>query len=530
MANQADLNTISAAIDAAYKSIAVNLKNGLLAYWGLDDYTWQDITGNNPLTSVGETTNDVGIVDRCAVFKGNYLSLPTGRGLNFGTNDFSISLWVNLDTQTAPYPAIVSCVNYNSFFKVSLVAGYTNRIGFEHLDHASIASSFQLNTNTWYHVVVQRQNGIMYLYINGLLNQTITDTYPIDLGNGGTVIGGGNWNGSQGIFIGKLDEIGIWSRALTESEIAFLYNSGSGIPSSSILTNYVLSNKTLSAVYLTTPPTPDANTITATSALTSYIQRCGNNVTDTKNLYSFIKGCIDLGIWNNMVCWPMRLGQNAVTGNTIYSLGGLLNNTGTIYNAAYKSQYGTRTDGSTSYATLNTDTFWQSVSTGDFTINAVTITPTLSVNTTATMVGKGVSESGSEGIRFGIDPNNQYHISIHGPNAYIIDTYKTINDTSGHFSSLGRRATSSGTLTGIGVSYIDGTYTEQTPGGSGNLSVNLNSWSNKTYIGYYYYASNAYFNGAVPFVSLHNTNLTQPQLTAFNLLYKDTLGKGLNLP
>jgi hypothetical protein len=291
-----------------------------------------------------------------------------------------------------------------------------------------------------------------------------------------------------------------------------------------------LSGGTPTNFFIIPPPTPDANTITATVALTSYVQRCGNNVTDIKNLYSFIKGCIDLGIWNNMVCWPMRLGQNAVTSKTIYSLGGLLSATGTLSNTAYKSQYGTRTDGLTGYATLNTDTFWQSVSTGDFTVNAATITPTLSVNTTATMVGKGVSESGSEGIRFGIDPNNQYHISIHGPTVYVIDTYKTINDTNGHFSSIGRRATSNGALTGIGISYIDGIYAEQTPSGSGNLSVNLNSWSNKTYIGYYYYSSNAYFNGAVPFISLHNTSLTQVQLTAFNMLYKTTLGQGLNLP
>ena len=257
-----------------------------------------------------------------------------------------------------------------------------------------------------------------------------------------------------------------------------------------------------SPIYITPPPTPDTNTITATSALTSYIQQCGKNITDIMNLYSFIKGCIDLGIWNNMFCFPMRLGQNSITGNMFYSLGGLLSTTGTLFNTAYKAQNGTRTDGLTGYAELSTNTFWQSISTGDFTVNAVTVTPTRSVNTDVTIVGKGTAESGSEGFKIGILPNNQYHVSIHGPDVYVIDTYKTINDTNGHFSSLGRRSTSGGILTGIGFSYIDGTYTEQTPSGSGNLSVDMNTWSNKTYIGYYYYNSSNYFNGAVPFVSL----------------------------
>jgi hypothetical protein len=39
-----------------------------------------------------------------------------------------------------------------------------------------------------------------------------------------------------------------------------------------------------------------------------------------------------LGLWNNMVCWPLRSTQNAGTGTTAYSLGGLGTFNGTLVN------------------------------------------------------------------------------------------------------------------------------------------------------------------------------------------------------
>ena len=42
-----------------------------------------------------------------------------------------------------------------------------------------------------------------------------------------------------------------------------------------------------------------------------------------KQLNKFIIGTKKLGLWNTMVCWPMRSVHNAGTGSTVYSLGGM---------------------------------------------------------------------------------------------------------------------------------------------------------------------------------------------------------------
>jgi hypothetical protein len=46
----------------------------------------------------------------------------------------------------------------------------------------------------------------------------------------------------------------------------------------------------------------------------------------------FVKGIKNLGLYDDMVCWPLRSAQNAGTGSTAYSLGGLGTYDGTLVN------------------------------------------------------------------------------------------------------------------------------------------------------------------------------------------------------
>jgi hypothetical protein len=40
-----------------------------------------------------------------------------------------------------------------------------------------------------------------------------------------------------------------------------------------------------------------------------------SGATDVSNLSAFVKGVKELGLWSNMVCWPLRSSQNAGTGH-----------------------------------------------------------------------------------------------------------------------------------------------------------------------------------------------------------------------
>lgn len=57
-----------------------------------------------------------------------------------------------------------------------------------------------------------------------------------------------------------------------------------------------------------------------------------SGATDRAEINHFVKGIKRLGLWNSMVCWPLRSSQNAGTGSTAYSLGGLGTYNGTLVN------------------------------------------------------------------------------------------------------------------------------------------------------------------------------------------------------
>ena len=59
-----------------------------------------------------------------------------------------------------------------------------------------------------------------------------------------------------------------------------------------------------------------------------------------QQITDFAKGVNDLGLWNNMVCWPLRSTQNAATGDIMFSLGGLGSFSGTMINGPVRGADG----------------------------------------------------------------------------------------------------------------------------------------------------------------------------------------------
>jgi hypothetical protein len=82
----------------------------------------------------------------------------------------------------------------------------------------------------------------------------------------------------------------------------------------------------------------------------AYLNIC--NITSTtprQQLRDFAAGVNDLGLWNSMVCWPLRSLQNAGTGTTAYSLGGLGTFNGTLTNGPTWGVDGVAGNGSNAY-------------------------------------------------------------------------------------------------------------------------------------------------------------------------------------
>ena len=62
-----------------------------------------------------------------------------------------------------------------------------------------------------------------------------------------------------------------------------------------------------------------------------YLNTCAiTAATPRQQIRDFAQGVNQLGLWNNMVCWPLRSSQNYGSGTTAFSLGGLGTFNGTL--------------------------------------------------------------------------------------------------------------------------------------------------------------------------------------------------------
>jgi Concanavalin A-like lectin/glucanases superfamily len=220
----------------------MGLTTNLLAYWGLNDTSWADATGNgNDLIDLsnGNVTTVPGKLFNGAFFNGVDTNiLYTNSQFNLA-NDFSVSFWFKFDS-TIPIGAIGQFISTN----ISGQTGYESGLGFFYTSndgantilqiadisaYGSVNSLYSLCTyafssNTWYNITLTRSvvTGVISVYINGQQQKLTSDVYAYGDFTGSISIGGDGITSSA--FIGTIDGVGIWNRVLTPLEANNIYN------------------------------------------------------------------------------------------------------------------------------------------------------------------------------------------------------------------------------------------------------------------------------------------------------------------
>jgi len=109
-----------------------------------------------------------------------------------------------------------------------LILGSANHANFQYWNQFGsvriVSYGTALNLNEWYHVVAVKDAGNIHLYINGDLKNSTSATDNISY-QSGIYLNASRWFGGPGYhFNGYTDEVRIYNRALSESEIQSIYN------------------------------------------------------------------------------------------------------------------------------------------------------------------------------------------------------------------------------------------------------------------------------------------------------------------
>jgi hypothetical protein len=119
----------------------------------------------------------------------NYIEAPYNDELNFGTGDFSFSGWFNMTSTTSQ--GLISRVadglgGTQAGFAMNTASSgvlgwamYTT--GLHSPGRTNCGFGFTPKTNVWNHVVAMRKSGVMYLYLNGQLDTSLTPANTDDI-------------------------------------------------------------------------------------------------------------------------------------------------------------------------------------------------------------------------------------------------------------------------------------------------------------------------------------------------------------
>ena len=205
--------------------------NGLVGYWPFNGNANDDSgNGNNGTVSGAILTTDRFGNSNTAYSFSNSSILITNQFYNNGWANYSICLWFltvnkNQSSQnifnTSPHDG--EGFGYNHANKPNLFSHWKNENPNIHSWNIFSANALVYNpTNnlTWYNLVIVKSGNIYSYYVNGVFDKSSTAT--ISAINQLTGLRFGSIGAAE-YLNGKLDDIGIWNRALTQAEITGLY-------------------------------------------------------------------------------------------------------------------------------------------------------------------------------------------------------------------------------------------------------------------------------------------------------------------
>ncbi|MFH1861368.1 MAG: LamG-like jellyroll fold domain-containing protein [bacterium] len=211
---------------------------GLVSWWKGDGNALDSVGPNNgtlgtkagygtdPTYSAGKVGQGFRIPDRYG-----YVNVGTDSSLDI-TGDYTVDAWVKSDTHSDLI---------HSSWNIITQKGYRNEFGLykgspkmTFKPYNTSGSSYSVDwedtvmpANTWYHVAGVKRGNMVELYVNGVLVDSKNNfTGLLDTKPGEPMTIGNSKPGSQNGFVGVIDEVELWNRGLSATEIQQIYNAG----------------------------------------------------------------------------------------------------------------------------------------------------------------------------------------------------------------------------------------------------------------------------------------------------------------
>jgi PKD repeat protein len=195
--------------------------SGLVSWWKAENNAYDSVGGNHG-TAMNGATYATGKVGQAFSFDGtdDYVNVGDS-SFPAGDSDRSVSLWIKTSQTGEKYFFSYGPNISNQRFSLGMS---DNRFHVENSNSGSRGTTV-INDNEWHHLVAVWSSPALKMYVDGIEQQaTIVAPWPSSLATvltGGANIG--RLNGLSGYdFNGLIDEVKIFNRALSSTEVATL--------------------------------------------------------------------------------------------------------------------------------------------------------------------------------------------------------------------------------------------------------------------------------------------------------------------
>ncbi len=233
--------------------LPANLQQGLVAYYPFNGNANDESgNGNNGTVNGATLTSDrYGNVGRAYSFDGVNDWISANRN---NMNEFTISFWANLSAYNC-YGAFIDAYNANWEFLMDCPAGAELSQGSGNVEfvpwsgtgYSEISVGYVIPLNEWKNLTLAYQANSIKVFVNGALINTINNV--VFNSTNGLYNFGASISGAPQFLSGSLDDISIFNRLLSPSEIQQLYTAQSFTWNTGATTNTITVSPTSNTTY-----------------------------------------------------------------------------------------------------------------------------------------------------------------------------------------------------------------------------------------------------------------------------------------
>jgi hypothetical protein len=165
-----------------------------------------------------------------------YINIGSNSNLILGTNDFALELWFKPVSRAQLYPFLlhngigagsaINCWQINDRHGNNPTLATFWCYNYNAFSSSMLASASAISNGNWYHLVITRIGNIFSMYLNSVLQSTVTSSISVD---GGASMNYGFNTTGQGGFNGNSSIIKVYKgKGLTSTEVLQNYNATKG--------------------------------------------------------------------------------------------------------------------------------------------------------------------------------------------------------------------------------------------------------------------------------------------------------------